>query len=95
MHFLRFCMGLARCHTPPMTDMDAADEIKAWRHRLGWTQEQAAAALDVPVQTVRAWEIGRYLPRHRRVLTLALAQVTSEQQKPRRKRAAPVKEAMA
>ena len=65
---------------------DAAEEIKAWRHSLDWTQEQAAAALDVPVQTVRAWEIGRYLPRHRRVLTLALAQITSEQQKPRRKR---------
>jgi DNA-binding transcriptional regulator YiaG len=59
----------------------AADEIKAWRHRLNWTQEQAAEALDVPVQTVRAWEIGRYLPRHRRVLTLALAQITSEQRK--------------
>jgi DNA-binding transcriptional regulator YiaG len=69
-----------------MTDMDAAEEIKAWRHRLGWTQEQAAAALGVPVQTVRAWEIGRYPPRHRRVLTLALAQVAAEQQKPRRKR---------
>ena len=69
-----------------MTDMDVADEIKAWRHRLGWTQEQAAAALDVPVQTVRAWVIGRYPPRHPRVLTLALAQVTSEQQKPRPKR---------
>lgn len=69
-----------------MTDMDVAGEIKAWRHSLGWTQEQAAQALDVPVQTVRAWEIGRYLPRHRRVLTLALAQVMSEQQRPRRKR---------
>ena len=65
---------------------DAAEEIKAWRQSLDWTQEQAAAALDVPVQTIRAWEIGRYLPRHQRVLRLALAQLTSEQQKPRRKR---------
>jgi DNA-binding transcriptional regulator YiaG len=64
-----------------MTDTDAADEIKAWRDRPGCTQEQAAEALGVPVQTVRAWEIGRYLPRHRRLLTLALAQVTSQQSK--------------
>jgi DNA-binding XRE family transcriptional regulator len=50
---------------------DVADEIKTWRRTLGWTQEQAAEALDVPVQTIRAWEINRYPPRHRRVLTLA------------------------
>jgi DNA-binding transcriptional regulator YiaG len=61
--------------------MDAAEEIKAWRKSLGWTQERGAEALGVPVQTIRAWEIGRYLPRHRRVLTLALAQITTEQQK--------------
>jgi DNA-binding XRE family transcriptional regulator len=65
---------------------DVADEIKTWRRTLGWTQEQAAEALDVPVQTIRAWEINRYPPRHRRVLTLALAQLTAEQQKARRKR---------
>jgi DNA-binding XRE family transcriptional regulator len=64
----------------------AADEIKAWRNNLGWTQEQAAAALGVPVQTIRAWEIGRYLPRHRQMLTLALTHIASEQQKPGRKR---------
>jgi transcriptional regulator with XRE-family HTH domain len=50
--------------------MSAVDEIKAWRRSLNWTQEQAATALGVPVQTVT---------RHRRVLTLALAQLTSEQ----------------
>ena len=66
--------------------MDVAEEIKAWRRDLGWTQAQAAEALGVPVQTVRAWEINRYPPRHRRVLTLALAQITAEQQRVRRKR---------
>lgn len=36
-----------------------ADELKAWRVRLGLREVQAAKALGVPVQSYRNWEDGR------------------------------------
>lgn len=54
--------------------MDESLGATAWTGR-------TAEALSVPVQTVRTWNIGRFLPRHRRVLTLALAQLTAQQVK--------------
>lgn len=41
-----------------------ADQVKAWREALGWTQEKAAEYLDVPVATYRNWEWGRRAPSH-------------------------------
>lgn len=37
-----------------------ADELSAWRKRMGWTQEQAAKALNTPIGTYRNWEQGRF-----------------------------------
>lgn len=31
-------------------------ELKHWRKRLGWTQQQAADYLGIPVRTYEAWE---------------------------------------
>jgi DNA-binding transcriptional regulator YiaG len=39
-----------------------ADELSAWRKRMGLTQEQAAKALNTPVGTYRGWEQGRFKP---------------------------------
>ena len=47
------------------------DQIRAWRKALDFSQAEAARALDVPVQTLRAWEAGRYPVKHGRVLALA------------------------
>jgi len=41
-----------------MSDM-TADELKAWRERLGFSEVQAARALNKPTQTYRNWEDGR------------------------------------
>lgn len=37
-----------------------ADELKEWRYRMGWTQTEAAAALNTSVRTYQGWEQGRY-----------------------------------
>lgn len=37
-----------------------ADELKDWRHRMGWTQERAAEALNTSVRTYQSWEQGRH-----------------------------------
>jgi DNA-binding transcriptional regulator YiaG len=37
-----------------------ADELKDWRHRMGWTQAEAAAALNTPIGTYQGWEQGRF-----------------------------------
>lgn len=39
-----------------------AEEIKTWRAKHGWTQEQAAAYLQVPLKTYQNWEWGRRAP---------------------------------
>ena len=44
--------------TPP----DAAQIIRAWRRRLGLTQEALAQALSVTFSTVSRWENGHVLP---------------------------------
>jgi DNA-binding transcriptional regulator YiaG len=40
-----------------------ADGVRALRERLGLTQEELAAELNVRQQTVSEWETGRYQPR--------------------------------
>src|SRR3954453_17063425 len=52
---------------PPWTDAELARglfarEVKRTRARLGPSQEAFAAALDMPVATLRNWEQGRYDP---------------------------------
>jgi DNA-binding transcriptional regulator YiaG len=37
-----------------------ADELKDWRHRMGWTQEEAAFWLNTSVRTYQSWEQGRH-----------------------------------
>lgn len=36
-----------------------ADELRAWRERLGYREVQAAAVMGVPAQSYRNWEDGR------------------------------------
>lgn len=45
-----------------MPEKEFADELKAWRYARGWTQEDAAKYLDVPLKTYQNWEWGRRLP---------------------------------
>jgi putative transcriptional regulator len=50
---------------PPVNDgppPDAARVIRAWRLRLGLTQEGLARALSVTFSTVSRWENGHVLP---------------------------------
>lgn len=42
--------------------MGTADDIRAWRERLGLSQQQAADKLGIPAGTLRNWEQGRYKP---------------------------------
>lgn len=37
-----------------------ADQLTKWRHRMSWTQAEAAAALNTPLGTYRGWEQGRF-----------------------------------
>lgn len=37
-------------------------EFRAWRARMGYTQQQAAAALGVSLRTVKSWESGFAAP---------------------------------
>lgn len=50
--------ALPRALTPPA----AAQTIRAWRLRLGFTQEGLARALNVTFSTVSRWENGHVLP---------------------------------
>ena len=34
-------------------------DLKSWRDRLGWTQEEAARILETPLYTYGAWERGQ------------------------------------
>ena len=43
---------------------DYAEGLKAWRARLGITQEQAAFTLSVSVYTYVSWENGRRTPKN-------------------------------
>jgi DNA-binding transcriptional regulator YiaG len=37
-----------------------AVQLADWRNRMGWTQAEAAAALNTPLGTYRGWEQGRH-----------------------------------
>jgi DNA-binding transcriptional regulator YiaG len=50
-------------------------ELKAWRKRLGLTQAEAAAMLEVSAFTLSAWEIGRVKIRQSGMLKLACRMV--------------------
>jgi transcriptional regulator with XRE-family HTH domain len=38
------------------------DELRAWRKKREWLQKQAADALEVPLETYRAWEYNKSAP---------------------------------
>ena len=42
--------------------MAFADELKTWRTRVEYTQEEAAEFLGVPLRTYQEWEQGRQAP---------------------------------
>lgn len=47
-------------------------ELRATRARLGLSLAALAALLDVPINTLSRWELGRMSIRHPRILALAL-----------------------
>lgn len=51
--------------------MTLADYVKNWRNSASYTQEQAAAELDIPVTTLRGIEQGRPF-RYERLLRRAI-----------------------
>ena len=65
--------------------MTGAD-LKAWRHRLGLTQRQAAEQLGVPPLTLSAWETGRVAVKRPAMLQLACRMLelerTNDHEKP-------------
>lgn len=60
-----------------------AEEVKAWRERMGWSQEQLADALGVHAMTVSKWERGEQ--DHAPYLSLALAELERRAKKSKRK----------
>lgn len=50
-------------------------DLKAWRERMGWSQERMAKALDVHPMTVSKWERGTQEPEHPAMLVLALGRL--------------------
>jgi len=60
-------------HTPPQ---DAGQVVRAWRQRVGLTQEGLAQALSVTFSTVSRWENGHVLPS--KLAWRALQQLSSE-----------------
>ena len=52
-------------------------KVKQWRQRWKLTQQQAAAAVGVPIRTWQDWEQGRHTPRG-----LALEALTTKLQNP-------------
>lgn len=52
-------------------------ELRAWRSRVGWSQQALADALDVPVNTIARWERGELVIRHGTILRLALERLAS------------------
>ena len=56
------------------TDLDKKPisiQLKLWRQRMGWTQEQAADALFISTRTLKRYEGGR--PCKKSVIALALS----------------------
>lgn len=55
-----------------MSARDAlADALRTWRHDIGLTQEQAAAALRVDASQLSRWENGHQLPKAHRARAIA------------------------
>ena len=54
-----------------------SDELRAWRERVGYTQNEAADALGVGLRTYHGWENGEGVW-HPRVLLLATERIESE-----------------
>lgn len=42
--------------------MTLAEDLRSWRLALGWTRQQAADYLGVPLRTFEGWEQGRRKP---------------------------------
>lgn len=59
-------------------DVPFAADFVAWRAALGFTQEQAADRLGLPVSTVRNYEQGRTQPQHPVLLRLAMETVSRQ-----------------
>lgn len=49
-----------------------AQEFQTWRMGLGWTQEQAAECLGLPLATIRNYEQGRTKPQHETLVRIAM-----------------------
>lgn len=60
-----------------------AEEVKAWRERMGWSQERLAEALGVHTMTVSKWERGEQ--DHAPYLPLALDALEQQAKKKRRR----------
>ena len=64
----------------PAAARDAGKLIRAWRHRVGLTQEGLAHSLSVTFSTVSRWENGHVLPS--RLAWRALQQLAAERSCP-------------
>ncbi len=49
-----------------------SDLLRAYRQRVGWTQEEAAVQWNYSVETVSVWERGKRTPRGQEIPRLAL-----------------------
>ena len=70
-------------HTDSVDDMNVAAEIRKWRSENGYSQAEAAEALDVSVRTLQNWEIGHRNPRG--LVLRMLRQSFTKKRKTRRK----------
>lgn len=59
--------------------MTFAEELRAWRARLGCTQVEAAKKVGVPYETLAAWERGRQVPAHTEIIRRLLASLEREE----------------
>ena len=64
---------------------DLRHDLSSWRARLGLTQAEAAAALDVPLRTFQGWEMGRAVDRPT-IVRLALWAVEEKSKMPKKTR---------
>jgi transcriptional regulator with XRE-family HTH domain len=58
--------------------MTFAEELRAWRARLGCTQVEAAAKIGVTYHAYEAWERGRQQPSHTNIIRRLLDYIESE-----------------
>jgi len=62
--------------------MTFAEELRAWRARLGCTQEVAAKKAGVEYETYAAWERGRHEPSHKEIIRRLLDYIEREKWAP-------------